>query len=79
MYTNLPTSQGCIFRISQLFATKLCSFSNFPKMSFVIPRLIKDFSKAKSFIYKQNILEEAPETLIGRSARNPSIFKRIFP
>ena len=62
MYTNLPTSQGCIFRILQHFATKLCSFSNFPKISFVIPRL-KIFLKRKSSIYKQNILEEAVETL----------------
>jgi hypothetical protein len=53
MYTNLPTSQGYIFRILQHFATKLCSFSNFdnffPKISFVIPRL-KIFLKRKSSI-----------------------------
>ena len=53
MYTNLPTSQGYIFRILQHFATKVCSFSNFdnffPKISFVIPRL-KIFLKRKSSI-----------------------------
>jgi hypothetical protein len=53
MYTNLPTSQGYIFRILQHFATKLCSFSNFdnffPKISFVIPRL-EIFLKRKSSI-----------------------------
>jgi hypothetical protein len=53
MYTNLPTSQGYIFRILQHFATKLCSFSNFdnffPKISFVIPRL-NIFLKRKSSI-----------------------------
>ena len=53
MYTNLPTSQGYIFRILQHFATKLCSFSNFdnffPEISFVIPRL-KIFLKRKSSI-----------------------------
>ncbi len=53
MYTNLPTSQGYIFRILQHFATKLCSFSNFdnffPEISFVIPRS-KIFLKRKSFI-----------------------------
>ena len=53
MYTNLPTSQGYIFRILQHFATKLCSFSNFdnffPEISFVIPRL-KCFLKRKSSI-----------------------------
>jgi hypothetical protein len=63
MYTNLPTSQGCIFRILQLFATKLCSFSNFPKISFVIPRLIKTFSKAQ-VVHLQT-------KYFGRSARNP--------
>jgi hypothetical protein len=55
MYTNLPTSQGYIFRILQHFAIKLCSFSNFdnffPKISFVIPRL-KFFLKRKSSIGK---------------------------
>jgi hypothetical protein len=55
MYTNLPTSQGYIFRILQHFATKLCSFSNFdnffPKISFVISRL-KIFLKRKSSIAK---------------------------
>ncbi len=59
MYTNLPTSQGYIFRILQHFATKLCSFSNFdnffPEISFVIPRL-KFFLKRKSSI----ILELMP-------------------
>ncbi len=53
MYTNLPTSQGYIFRILQHFATKLCSFSNFdnlfPEISFVIPRL-KMFLRRKSSI-----------------------------
>ncbi len=53
MYTNLPTSQGYIFRVLQHFATKLCSFSNFdnffPEISFVIPRL-KLFLKRKSSI-----------------------------
>ncbi len=53
MYTNLPTSQGYIFRILQHFVTKLCSFSNFdnffPEISFVIPRL-KIFLKRKSSI-----------------------------
>ncbi len=53
MYTNLPTSQGYIFRILQHFATKLCSFSNFDnfflEISFVIPRL-KIFLKRKSSI-----------------------------
>jgi hypothetical protein len=56
MYTNLPTSQGYIFRILQHLATKLCSFSNFdnffPKISFVIPRL-KFFLKRKSSIEEQ--------------------------
>ena len=56
MYTNLPTSQGYIFRILQHFATKLCSFSNFdnffPGISFVIPR-IKIFLKRKSSIKNQ--------------------------
>ena len=55
MYTNLPTSQGYIFRILQHFATKLCSFSNFdnffPEISFVIPRL-KFFLKRKSPIIR---------------------------
>ncbi len=50
MYTNLPTSQGYIFRILQNLATKFCSFSNFdnffPEISFVIPRL-KFFLKRK--------------------------------
>jgi hypothetical protein len=63
MYTNLPTSQGYIFRILQHFATKLCSFSNFdnffPKISFVIPRL-KIFLKRKS-----SIPTVITETLIG--------------
>ncbi len=53
MYTNLPTSQGYIFRILQHFATKICHFSNFdnffPEISFVIPRL-KIFLKRKSSI-----------------------------
>ena len=53
MYTNLPTSQGYIFRILQHFATKLCCFSNFdnffPEISFVIPKL-KIFLKRKSSI-----------------------------
>ena len=53
MYTNLPTSQGYIFRILQHFVTKLCRFSNFhnffPEISFVIPRL-KIFLKRKSSI-----------------------------
>ncbi len=53
MYTNLPTSQGYIFRTLQHFLTKLCSFSNFdnffPKIFFVIPRL-KIFLKRKSSI-----------------------------
>ena len=53
MYTNLPTSQGYIFRILQHFATTICSFSNFdnffPEISFVIPRL-KIFLKRKSSI-----------------------------
>ncbi len=53
MYTNLPTSQGYIFRILQHFATKICSFSNFdnffPEISFAIPRL-KIFLKRKSSI-----------------------------
>ena len=55
LYTNLPTSQGYIFRILQHFATKLCSFSNFDnffqEISFVIPRL-KIFLKRKSSISK---------------------------
>jgi hypothetical protein len=55
MYTNLPTSQGYIFRILQHFAIKLCSFSNFdnffPKIAFVIPRL-NFFLKRKSSIGK---------------------------
>ncbi len=55
MYTNLPTSEGYIFRILQHFATKICSFSNFdnffPKISFVIPRL-KIFLKRKNFAQK---------------------------
>ena len=53
MYTNLPTSQGYVFRILQHFATKLCSFSNFdnffPEVSFVIP-ILKIFLKRKSSI-----------------------------
>ncbi len=53
MHTNLPTSQGYIFRILQHFATKLCSFSNFDnffaEIPFVIPRL-KIFLKRKSSI-----------------------------
>ena len=57
MYTNLPTSQGYIFRILQHFATKLCSFSNFDnflsEISFVIPRL-RIFLKRKTFIGYQN-------------------------
>jgi hypothetical protein len=60
MYTNLPTSQGYIFRILQHFATKLSSFSNFdnffPKISFVIPRL-KILLKRKSSISKRMYYE----------------------
>ncbi len=64
MYTNLPTSQGYIFRVLQHFATKLCSFSNFdnffPETSFVIPRL-KIFLKRKSSI-PLNISYKSSET-----------------
>ncbi len=66
MYTNLPTSQGYIFRILQHFGTKICSFSNFdnffPEISFVIPRL-KIFLKRKSSIGAERELKEAWEKI----------------